>query len=201
MAFQATLDTLGAATSAQFSGIPASKFIYEQGVNLFACAVRIAAEAGPMGAKAIQMTVDFLRPSPLACSIPSGIVGSQQGRLTRQDVLTRFEELKSLRDGWLDGDGIAPSTRGIDRLTQAFDSHFVGNIELPYVYPTPDGNIRFEWTIGDREISLDVELVSLTGYWHAFAVESGDEEEKTVSLVFANDWRWIARRLGCFHWN
>jgi hypothetical protein len=79
------------------------------------------------------------------------------------DVASRFEELKKIKDGWLDGAGRAPSHAGLDWLTGALKDCFPNSLPPPYAYPDPDGGIQLEWSIERREISLEVNLESRKG--------------------------------------
>ena len=47
------------------------------------------------------------------------------------DVRVRIDELKLLRNGWLDGKGHALSHTGLDTLAAAFDRHFPVDLPLP----------------------------------------------------------------------
>lgn len=110
-------------------------------------------------------------------------------------IATRFGELKALRDGWLDGDGKAPSHEGLDWLAGIIRSLYSDNLPPPYVYPTPEGGVQLEWSLDGREISLEVDLGSKTGEWHSFDLSTKDEELKRFDLATATGWSEIVRRL------
>ncbi|MEI6604820.1 MAG: hypothetical protein WCP35_05895, partial [Verrucomicrobiota bacterium] len=71
------------------------------------------------------------------------------------DVAARCEELAQLKDGWLDGEGKAPTKEGLAAFTQAWDGASAEALPLPYLYPTPEGGIQMEWRQGDWEISAE----------------------------------------------
>lgn len=114
------------------------------------------------------------------------------------DPFVQMESLRRLQDGWLDGEGKAPSEAGLDWMAQQLDLHLSGRT-TPYLYPTLEGGVRAEWTLGRWEVSLDVDLVRKTGYWHALCMDSATwdaaEEEKSLKLSRHDDWQWIADRL------
>src|SRR5262245_5876784 len=82
-------------------------------------------------------------------------------------VRARLTEFKSLRAGWLDGVGVAPSLDGLDWLAGAFDRNWLNDLPRPYLYPTAEGGVRAEWPLPPHELSLDIDLSARTGGWHA----------------------------------
>ena len=78
------------------------------------------------------------------------------------DIASRFEDLKKLKDGWLDGAGRAPSHEGLDWLARVLKDRYPDYLPRPYAYPVPDGGIQLEWSIKRQEISLEVDFESRT---------------------------------------
>ena len=111
------------------------------------------------------------------------------------DVPARLEELAELKDGWLDGNGQAPSREGLQWLTQACQFHLPDDLPLPYVYPTPEGGVQMEWALGDSELSLEIDLTRHTAEWHALNLQTGGETSRTVSLDDKADWQWIREQI------
>jgi len=111
------------------------------------------------------------------------------------DVTARLDEMRNLRDGWLDGIGKAPSHAGLDWLTRIFERNYPEGIQLPYLYPTPQGSILAEWTVGDFEFSLDIDLESKSGHWHSLEASSDNEEKRTIELDDVEAWTWIAQQF------
>ena len=81
------------------------------------------------------------------------------------DVAARVEELGLLKDGWLDGKGLAPVSDGLNWLVGAFDRHYPDDLPLPYLYPTAAGGVRTEWPAKPHEVSLDIDLKTRAGEW------------------------------------
>lgn len=71
--------------------------------------------------------------------------------LTKDQFNSRLEQLKSLQDGWLDGECKAPSHELIDLLCTK-----LGNNPYPFLYPTEDGGIQAEWSLNDAELYLNL---------------------------------------------
>lgn len=66
-------------------------------------------------------------------------------------IAKRLQELSQLQPGWLDGEGAAVSPTCITWTMDVFKNLPV-DFPPTYLYPTPDGDIQIEWTIGDWSI-------------------------------------------------
>ena len=111
------------------------------------------------------------------------------------DVPARLDEFRSLKDGWLEGKGLAPSHTGLEWLSLSFDHRYPDDLSLPYLYPTEDGGIRMEWSLGMSEVSLDINLETHHGYWHKLNLESDSDEELTFDLDDNAGWDWIITQV------
>lgn len=70
--------------------------------------------------------------------------------------LARINELKLLDKGWLDGSGEKIFNEAIEKATEFLyilqkDGFY--DWQLPYIYPTEDGNIQFEWFFDQFEVT------------------------------------------------
>ena len=129
-----------------------------------------------------------------ACLAPERSGGEYAGRvdlLDPLDVPARLDELRAMQDGWLDGAGKAPSHAGLDWLADAFARHYPDDAPLPYAYPTPEGGVQFEWTLGVHDISLEVNLNDRTAIWHRLDLSDVSDEGQEQELNLTND-----RRVG-----
>ncbi len=115
--------------------------------------------------------------------------------LDPRDVPARLDELRMLKDGWLDGRGLAPSARGLDRLSQAFDKHFPDEVVLPLLFPTAEGGILAEWGVKPFDISLEIDLDRFAGDWHSLNLETNSEDTRELDLNQPESWQWIAEQL------
>lgn len=111
------------------------------------------------------------------------------------DFASQIEELRALKDGWYDGRGHAPHGEGLDWLAWAFNEHYSDNLFLPYLYPTVEGGVRFEWSIGRQDTSLEVDLSQRTGEWHSLNLDDDVEEARALNLNDRLDWEWMVERL------
>lgn len=110
----------------------------------------------------------------------------------RLDVPAQLDKLRDMQPGWLDGEGSAPSHSGLDWLSDVFSRHYPNNATLPYVYPTPEGGVDMEWSIGKLEISLGIDLANHSGEWDCYNTNTDHSDEKTLDLDDSADWKWVA---------
>lgn len=115
--------------------------------------------------------------------------------LLRESVASQLEDLRQLKDGWLEGEGKAPTQNGLTWVADRFESFLSANETLPYIYPTFEGGVRAEWSIKSWELSLEINLDDHTGFWHVFHLDSEKEEEKTLDLNRHEEWTWVFNQL------
>ena len=111
------------------------------------------------------------------------------------DVPAQLSELREMEDGWLDGEGVAPSHELLDWLSDRFDPWDPDQLALPHVYPTPDGGVQAEWSISGHEISLSVDPATREGTWHVLDMGTDSEEERTLDLTDDRAWTWVAEQI------
>ena len=109
------------------------------------------------------------------------------------DVSTRLDELRQLKNGWLEGEGLALSGHGLDWLSSTFDNLYDGELPLPYLYPTEEGGIHAEWSLRGRDINLKIDLSTHKAEWLWFEGDAEDAQE--VNLDDTETWRWIADEI------
>jgi hypothetical protein len=107
------------------------------------------------------------------------------------NVAVRIDELRLLKNGWLNGEGIAPTHDGLNWLVGAFDRHFPDELPLPHLYPTAECGVRAEWTARPHELSLNIDLTARTGEWHLLNLEDDAEQTRKLNLADAKDWQWL----------
>ena len=125
------------------------------------------------------------------------------------DVTAQLDELRNLKDGWADGTqhprdwgkryGKAPSHEGLDWLADKLESEYPNDLPLPRIYPTPEGGVQMEWTLGEFEAEIEVNLDDRVGEWLWIETASEDANDKTLNLDESDSWTWLAaeiRRLG-----
>ena len=114
------------------------------------------------------------------------------GLIDPLDVSAQIDDLRRLKDGWLDGHGTAPASDGLDWLDRAFNRHYPDDLPLPHLYPTAPGGVQAEWTLGPNEITLEVDLDRRSGYFHVLQVEDDADEGRNVELGDESGWKELA---------
>ena len=111
------------------------------------------------------------------------------------DIPARLDEFRDMKDGWFEGEGVAPSLEGLDWLATGFDRHFPDDLPLPYLYPTPEGGVQAEWSLSENEISLEVDLVTHHGAWHRLNMNNQADDVQELNLDDDNGWAWIVAEI------
>ena len=111
------------------------------------------------------------------------------------EIREQLQKLRKLQDGWLDGEGRAPDRAGLDWLSSAFDQQFPSDLALPYMYPTPEGHVRAEWSLPPHEISLEIDLEDDSGEWHHLNLETDKGETRSLDLDDTAEWGWVSKSV------
>lgn len=111
------------------------------------------------------------------------------------DISAQLDELRLMKNGWLEGEGLAPPREGLDWLSQVFDDHYPENLPLPYLYPTEEGGVQAEWSFKQNEVSLRIDLGNHAGGWHALNMETDADDSCTLDLDNVEDWNWIGTQI------
>lgn len=117
------------------------------------------------------------------------------------DIKRRLTELRDLKDGWADGMqnvrdwgsgfGKAPSQDGLDWLAAQFERFYPNDAPRPRIYPTPEGGVQVEWSLGDLEIDIDAH----TAEWFSADLNADSSEERILNLDNPTDWQWVTNQL------
>ena len=106
------------------------------------------------------------------------------------DVPARLEEFKGVENGWLDGEGIAPSQDGLDWMIGAVKTQFPAEEMPTRCYLTRDGRVRLEWSTRGTFMRLQVDLRLHTGGWQWSSSKSLDFNHGKLDLDEASSWEW-----------
>ena len=115
------------------------------------------------------------------------------------DIGSQIDDLRLLKDGWLNGEGKAPPEDGLEWLTQSFDRHYPSELPCPYIYPTEEGGVQAEFvfssfaSVEDLEVRIDLLNRQATYIWMDAASES------TLDLADEAGWNRLSSmiRQGC----
>ncbi len=121
------------------------------------------------------------------------------------DVSSQLAGLRNLKDGWADGIqpasrwgegyGKAPTAQGLDWLAGTFGERYADDLPRPYVYPTPEGGVSLEWSIGRNEASLEIDLSKHSAEWHCLNLRTGCSSEWVFDLDDDEDWECLASKI------
>jgi hypothetical protein len=105
------------------------------------------------------------------------------------DVHSRIDELFVIKDGWLDGEGKAPNKEGLTQLLNLYDQFAPKTFIKPAIFPRPDGNIQFEWSSGEYEIDIVIDLKTFQSKLHSLNFETDEEVAKNIDLSTQMGWK------------
>ncbi|TVR37771.1 MAG: hypothetical protein EA392_11810 [Cryomorphaceae bacterium] len=107
------------------------------------------------------------------------------------DVPSRLEELSLLKSGWLDGNQGAPlNGEGLNWLSEAFENFYNSDdLPLPAAFPTPEGNVQFEWSFDNNEVSLEVDFKTQNADYFELDTASKKENSEQLNLTEEGDWK------------
>ena len=161
---------------------------FDSGKEGIALAKLTAANFCEIGAKVIYITESGQR-------FIKAIEANDSPAPNPLDVPARLNELRAMRDGWLEGGGKAPSQEGLGWLSESFKAHFPKDLPLPFTYPTPEGGIEMEWSLGAHSIVFEIDIDARQGDWLQFEKESEDEDSRSLDLDDGGAWAWLVREV------
>ncbi len=119
----------------------------------------------------------------------------QSAPLIPLDVALRLGEIAQLKDGWLDGEGFAPAKDKLDWLAAEFEAGISSGLPQPYLYPTTEGGIQAEWSLGDWSVSLEINLDTKVGEYHALSLKDQTCVEQKLQLGESAGWEQLSQAL------
>jgi hypothetical protein len=101
-------------------------------------------------------------------------------------LVTAIDDLADLKDGWLEGRGVAPSHSHLNLLSDELAEVFPPGIDYPAVVPTEDGNVSLEWIMPAARVELEVNFAENLLELYATDIEAGTFVEETYAR---EDWQ------------
>jgi hypothetical protein len=105
----------------------------------------------------------------------------------------RLEELKLLKEGWLDGkQGKSLNPQNLTRLENSWNKYYPKTLQSPCLYPTPDGNIQAEWSLGTFNVILKIDIEQQNGICQIMDMSTGidSKNDQELSFDFKNNKEW-----------
>lgn len=115
--------------------------------------------------------------------------------MSTNTITLRLEELAQIQSGWLDGIGVSLNKQGLQWLAAAIEANYSADLPLPHLFPTAEGRIRAEWSLGNREISLEIDIENKVGEWHELDLDTDTDNELSITFDSEKGWETINNRL------
>lgn len=87
-------------------------------------------------------------------------------------LTSAIDDLNNLKNGWLEGHGVAPRRLDLERLSDDLIEAFPPGLDYPAVVPTEDGNVSLEWIRPAARIELEVNFAGSRLELYATDVEA-----------------------------
>ena len=111
------------------------------------------------------------------------------------DIHARLEELRLLKQGWLDGEGEPFDPAGMDWVESSVRDYYTPGTPLPSIFPSPDGQLVFQWRTANASATLEIDLGGRTGYWHVLNLKTKADSDEDLDLGAAAGWNRLVERL------
>lgn len=111
------------------------------------------------------------------------------------DIAARLAELRELKDGWLDGKGVAPAPPGLEWLKRLFEERYPDELPLPHLCPTADGGVHAEWSFPPVEVGVDIDLMERRAVWYSVDMGSDKDDTRDLNLDDDQEWAWFVDQI------
>jgi hypothetical protein len=103
-------------------------------------------------------------------------------------VVSQFEELRGLRDGWCHAQSKAPNAALLEWAAGQVEESYPAELGLPLIASSPEGNLFIEWTGISKRVSAEISYPSFGCEAQSVNVNSGDETSQSFDLTHAESW-------------
>lgn len=100
-------------------------------------------------------------------------------------IASRLEELSKLEDGWFEGSGVGVDPVALRDATSDLVSFYPDELDLPFIYPTPEGNLMIEWEHPESP-TLEIDVQGKTAEFHMIA--EPHDIERTFTFLDVDGW-------------
>lgn len=115
----------------------------------------------------------------------------------------RLDHIARLKDGWLDGSGLAPTYAALRAAAELLEMEQYEHPNRPSIYPAPDGGITLEWpdrstdlkVMPDGTIEVDEPLTEGTAVFLLEHHETGQPAKRTAFATRDRAKAWAASWL------
>jgi hypothetical protein len=107
-------------------------------------------------------------------------------------LVSAIDDLSNLKEGWLEGHGVALSRPNLERLSDDLVEAFPPGIGYPVVVPTEEGNVSLEWIKPAARVELEVNFSENILELYATDIEADTFVEESFAL---EDWAGAFARI------
>jgi hypothetical protein len=128
-------------------------------------------------------------------------IKNAKGVFLYESIANDLMKMWNLSDGWLDGEGLAPSHDGLNWLLKRFFSSYPHKIPAPYLCPIEQGGVCAEWVCGSKRASLRVVFKERDkARWFSSDTQSIDDSFfYELNLDDNKDLKWLINNLKKFY--
>lgn len=114
------------------------------------------------------------------------------------NIKSQLQELRDMEDGWLDGSGLKSPDDFITFLEAQFVRYYPKDLIPPYVYPTEDGGVMFEWSLYENAIHLEVDPSTYKAEFSVLNLDTGVIADTYLDTKTTAAWTWLAETIRSF---
>jgi hypothetical protein len=103
-------------------------------------------------------------------------------------LVDRLDKLQKLKDGWLNGEGVAPAPADLDTLSEQLAEHFPNGLAYPEVGLSDEGNVILEWIRPNVRAELEVNFPDRQLELYSTVFDPEDFLEEIVPLDEPDCW-------------
>jgi hypothetical protein len=107
-------------------------------------------------------------------------------------LTTAIDDLSNLKDGWLEGRGVAPSGLDLLKLSEDLVESFPPRIDYPAIVPTEEGNVSLEWIKPAARVELEVNFAENRLELYATDIDADTFVDETFKM---EDWAGAFARI------
>ena len=112
------------------------------------------------------------------------------------DIDRQIDRLTRLEPGWLTGDSESLSNEGLLWLRDALQTQIsFGDSTMPHLYPTEEGGVQAEWSLGSVSADLNIDLSNHRAIWGWSDLSTNEHGERELNLDLETDWQWLEETL------
>jgi len=107
----------------------------------------------------------------------------------------KLQDFKQIKAGWLNGEGFSFDEKEIDWLIKKMQEFYPSTLKQPCFCPTPEGNIVIEWEFANECITLEINIITHSGYWNKVSYTTSECDEKDLDLDVSDDFIWVVQQI------